>query len=271
MLRPLRWLWLPSALVAIMLISAGCSASAPEAPPILTQLRGAVQAELERMDKGLSEAATGLARTGLTGPEARAVLARLCQAHASAVDCAAVDKAGRMVTIEPAVYRSHEGKDISQQAQVVRLHSTRKPVLSQVFRAVEGFDAADLQWPVLGPGGDLIGSASLLFRPETLLGNIIAPQVKGSNWEPWLMQVDSRVIYDLDPQEIGRVTLTDPLFKAYPEVLELAVHISHSPSGAGSYKFLRAGFAEATTKRAWWTTVGLHGTEWRLVISQEVR
>lgn len=52
---------------------------------------------------------------------------------------------GRQTTIEPAGYRSFEGKDISDQEKVKRILKRHKPVLSEVFRSVEGYDAVDAE------------------------------------------------------------------------------------------------------------------------------
>ena len=63
-----------------------------------------------------------------------------------------------MLLVEPPEYRQFEGTNISTQAQVRRRQQTRMPVMSQALESVEGFYAADIEQPVLGPDGQLLGS-----------------------------------------------------------------------------------------------------------------
>ena len=63
-----------------------------------------------------------------------------------------------MLLVEPAQYCSVEGTDIGGQEQVQTLLCTRKPVMSRVFRTVEGVAAVDMEHPVIGSDGKYLGS-----------------------------------------------------------------------------------------------------------------
>ena len=67
---------------------------------------------------------------------------------------------------------------------------------SAVFRSVEGFDAADAEYPVIAPDGRFIGSVSLLFKPETFLENILHPLVRGLPVDIWVMEPGGRILFD---------------------------------------------------------------------------
>lgn len=244
--------------------------TANDLPTSLTAVAHAIDSTLREADAALAQAATELARTGLRGEPARRVLADLCNRFAFAVNCSAVDARGIMVTVEPPAYRNVEGADISEQAQIIRLHATRRPVLSEVFRAVEGFDAIDFEHPVLTPDGQLLGSVSLLARTGALLGHIIEPQVQGMPVDVWVMQPNAYLLYDPDEEEIGRNVFTDPLYQPYTELLALTRRIAAERSGSGRYEFLGRGLRQPVTKEAYWTTVGLHGREWRVVLTHVV-
>ena len=58
----------------------------------------------------------------------------------------------------------------------------------------------------------------------------------------------------------------DPLYKPFPQLLALGTLISREKKGSGSYDFMQEGSEKVVKKDAYWTTVGLHGTEWRLVV-----
>lgn len=244
--------------------------TASDPPTSLAAVTNGIASTLREADAALARAATELAHTGLRGEPARQVLADLCNRFAFAVDCAAVDARGIMVTVEPAAYRSVEGADISEQKQIIHLHATRRPVLSEAFRAVEGFDAIDLEHPVLTPDGQLLGSVSLLARTGTLLGHIIEPQVQGMPVDVWVMQPDGYLLYDPDEEEIGRNVFTDPLYQPFTQLLALVRRIAAEQSGSGRYEFLGRSLRQPVTKEAYWTTVGLHGRKWRVVLTHVV-
>ena len=62
------------------------------------------------------------------------------------------------MALEPQIYHSYEGADIAKQEQVVRLHQTKLPVMSLNMPMVQGSDAVDLEWPIMGEGKAMKGS-----------------------------------------------------------------------------------------------------------------
>ncbi len=237
-----------------------------ELPPILFELEKATTAELDKMDRDLAGLAAGISEKGLKAAGARKMLGALCRSYPYAADCSFVDRNGRMVLVEPGKYAGFEGGDISAQEQVIRLHESEKPVLSNAFKAVEGFDAVDLEQPVVSYSGEFEGSVSMLIRPESLFSYIITPVLRGMPAEAFVMQTDGRILYDEDREEVGRMLFEDPMYKPFPQLLALGTLISKEKTGAGSYDFRQKGSEKLVKKDAHWTTVGLHGTEWRLVV-----
>ena len=246
------------------------SAPAPETSALLSALEQEIGGALQRLDKALAAGAGTLAECGLKGPRAREVLLRLCGTGPGIVDCAAVTREGRMVSIEPKEYQKFEGADISKQAHFMKLKKTERPVMSEVFPTVEGFPAVDLEHPVFDRDGKLAGAASILFRPETFLAALIEPVVKGHQVEVWLMQKDGRILYDADKEEIGRMLFEDPMYQGYPESLARARKIAEDRSGKITYEFLGTGLKEPVIKKTRWVTIGLHGTKWRLVVIRPI-
>ncbi|RPI34071.1 MAG: hypothetical protein EHM54_09995, partial [Nitrospiraceae bacterium] len=235
-------------------------------PPVLPELEKEITAELNKIDRDLARLAGRLSEKDFIAAETRKMLSDLCRSYSYAVDCAVVDRSGRMVVVEPEEYAKFEGSDISGQEQIIRLRELKKPVMSKVIRTVEGIDAVDLEHPVFSSSGELAGSVSVLIRPETMLAAIISPVVQGMPVDVWLMQKDGRILYDPDEAEVGLMLFDDPLYKPYPQLLALGTLIVRERSGAGSYEFLGKGLEKPVMKDAHWTTVGLHGTEWRLVV-----
>jgi hypothetical protein len=239
-------------------------------PPILSELEKETGIALDKINTAVAAASKDLSGAGLEGPDAREILNNLCGVVPYAVDCAAVDLKGRMVTVEPAGYRNFEGSDISKQEQVMLIQKARRPVMSKVFRAVEGFDAVDMEYPVFSPEREFIGSVSLLMRPDSLFSNIVTPMVQGLPVNVWVMQKDGRIIYDPDTEEIGRMLFDDPLYASFPELLSLGKKIARKKSGSGSYEFLGRDLKGPVRKDAYWATVGVLDAEWRLVVTHNV-
>jgi hypothetical protein len=237
-----------------------------ELPPILSDLEKEITAELDKVDKDVAGVARSLSGIEFNKAGTRKMLGDLCRPYPYAVDCAFVDRSGRMVLVAPGEYRGFEGSNISEQEQVIRLQQSEKPVLSNAFRAVEGFDAVDLQHPVFSPGGEFEGSVSILFRPESLLSHVLMPVLQGMPVEAFVMQTDGRILYDEDKEEVGRMMFEDPMYKPFPQLLALGTLVCREKTGSGSYDFMQKGSKKLVRKDARWTTVGLHGTEWRLVV-----
>ena len=242
------------------------TAQATTQPVMLTIAEQQATAAFERLDGGLKTAAEELGATGLTGAEARVILAALCQEVSYAVDCATVDTKGVLTTIEPAGYRHFEGTDISDQQQVKQMLELHKPVLSRVFRSVEGYDAVDAEYPIFNSEGRFIGSVSVLFKPERFLGEIIQPLVKGTPLSISVMDLEGRTLYDSDPAQIGLNIFTSEVFQPYAEFVQLARKIAATPQGQGTYRFKQEDLSGADVdKKAFWTSASLYGVDWRLV------
>ncbi len=224
-----------------------------------------VSAEFTRLDSSLKKAAADLGKAGISGDGARRILATLCGQFSSAVDCCTVDPQGKMVTVEPVAFRRFEGKDISAQDHVKLLLKSHKPVLSAVFRSVEGYEAVDSEYPVFDSKGLYIGSVSLMFKPEIFLADIIKPVVKGVPMDIWAMETGGRILYDADPSQVGLNLFTSPVYKPFDQLLQLGNMIAKKDHGVGVYTFKAYLTNRLSSKKAIWQTVSLYGTDWRLV------
>ncbi len=257
--------------LALCLTALPCFAGkADSLPAALTRISEQIQTSLDRMDSDVQDAANLIALHGLKHDETRRILRALYKKHASAVDTCTVDIRGKIVAVEPEEYQFVEGADISKQEQVKRLHKTRKAVLSNSFESAEKVRAVDLQWPVFDRDGEMVGSVSMMLRPESLLAAVIEPHTKGYPLDAWVMQSNGTILYDPDPQEVGRNIFTDDVYKPFHGLRRLAKKMGRTRSGSGIYDFRSTGLEEVVTKQSHWTTVGLHGTEWRVNLVQVI-
>lgn len=224
-------------LVFICFMFVVSTAQAATHPDQLAIAKKQTTAAFERLDAGLKTAAEKLGGTGLTGDKTSEILAALCQRFSYAVDCSTVDTQGVLTTIEPRAYRHFEGTDISNQEQAKQMLTHHKPVLSGVFRSIEGDDAVDAEYPIFNAEGRFIGSVSIMFKPERFLREIIQPLIKGTPLSISVIDLTGRTLYESDPEQIGLNIFTSEVFQPYTEFAELARKIVATAQGDGVYRF----------------------------------
>lgn len=242
--------------------------TAPHLPGIV-YLQTRIADELNNMDNDLAQAARKLSALGLQGDKAGKILLKIYDDHNSVVDVATIDLNGNLLLIQPKTYQGSEGQNISGQPHFALLKKTKKPLLSGIFKTVEGFWAVSLARPVFSPRGEPIGFVSIVLKPDALMGNIIKPYLTGlPSVEALAIQKDGKIIYDKDILQVGRMTFSDPIYQSYPDLLALAKRTVNEPNGAGTYTFPAGPGKGPVRKATEWTTIGLYGTEWRLIVSK---
>jgi len=268
-------------LLALAAVAAGCSSAPPDGAPFvpttgapvvnadpsvaLAALVADVNTTLEEIDRNVAEAAGALGATGLTGPAANATLARLAASSPYAADAVTITPDGRIAAAMPEEYGAAVGTYVGNQSHVQLGLAERRPLMSGVFRAAEGFDAVVVQHPVTGSDGTFLGLVSAVVEPDLLLADRSDRAISGTTLVAWTMAPDGRVIYDRDPARIGRNVITDPAYAGYPEFVAMAKRIGAEPAGSGSYTLTPPGGA-AVKQDAAWATAGLDGTAWRIVV-----
>jgi polar amino acid transport system substrate-binding protein len=244
---------------------------------MLLQIQADVQGKLNDFDADLANAAQNLSVTGLDGSDSREILRKLLETNSNLISSITLSKDGKIITAEGKGNESAEGADISSQEHIARLLQTKTPVLSKQFLLVEGYNGTSLAYPVFSPQGEFLGGVSAIIEPDKLLNAVVAPQLhfdvstRGNitDYSFWLMHLDGLIAYDRDASQIGKNLFEDPLYEPYPSLLELGEKIIAVRSGHGYYDFqVTEGDNRVVTKESYWTTAGLHGREWRLVVTK---
>jgi len=182
------------------------------------------------------------------------------------IDTSFIDKEGYIRYIVPEEYSGYKDEYVGDQEHIVKLRQTGYPVMSDVFTSVEGFDSIDIEWPVYSSKGEYIGSLSYLIKPIIFLENILS-SIKHSTYEFWLMNVYGRIIFDKDEYEIGQNLFEEGIYSEFPELVELGKQMVKQRFGEGNYEFFLEGSEEINNKKVIWTTIGLHDTFFRLLLS----
>ena len=234
-------------------------------PPALSKMKADISSNLESIDKYLAEAARNLSAADLKEKDIRQILNDFCKKDPAVYDCAFVDINGIMTMIEPKDFKSHEGVDISSQPHVIRLRAKGAPVLSEVFRSAEGFDAVSFAHPIFSDEKKITASVSLLLRLDALTSRAITAATAGIPLKAWVMQKDGRIIFKENIEEIGRNLFTDLLYQEFPELMALGKEIAEKENGAGEYNYYDRSSQTRVYKNVYWTTFGIHDAQYRLV------
>jgi polar amino acid transport system substrate-binding protein len=158
---------------------------------------------------------------------------------------------------------------------------TKTPTFSKQFLLVEGYNGTALEYPVFSPEGEFIGGISAIIEPDKLMDTLLAARLNSNisnlgnitGISFWLMDLNGLLLYDEDPSQIGKNLIEDPLYKPYLSLLELEHKIVAERFGHGYYSFFEPTAVNKTEvhKECYWTTVGLHGNEWRLVVTKTLQ
>lgn len=240
----------------------------PDPPDALVKVKNDINTVFSILTEELRLGAARIETNGVEEQMIRGILNEYAQKYSYIVDCAFVNPQGIMQYVEPEEYHGFEGYDISGQEQLQRLWQTKKPVMSNLIYAVEGFWAVDLEHPVI-KHSNLIGSLSMLLKPDIFLTYIVEPYVSDSTFDFWIMQNDGVIVFDPDTTEIGRNLFTDELYKPFTGLIAAGRKISSRTHGYTKYGFLKTGMQDTVVKEAFWATSNIHGTEWKVVLVRE--
>lgn len=235
----------------------------------LLQIQADVQGSLNDLDADVANASQNLSTTGLEGDAARGVLSKLMETNPNLVEAVTVSKNGTIAVAECKDCEGGEGANISNQEHIAHILKDKTPAFSDEFLLVEGYNGTALAYPVFSPQGELLGGISTIIKPDSLVNANVAPKLNGTNYSFWVMQLDGLIAYDRDSSQIGKYLFEDPLYKSFTSLLALGHTMVAERSGHGNYSFqVTEGNKTVVTKDVYWTTVGLHGKEWRLAITR---
>ncbi|MBN2107892.1 MAG: hypothetical protein JW832_10750 [Deltaproteobacteria bacterium] len=258
-------------LLCLACLTGGCikntRTEAASAPVALDDAVRDIAAAFADIESDIGQAAADCAAAGGDRKAIREALGRLHAEHTAAADVAFIDTRGIMQVIEPAAYKKFQGADVSGNAHNKKMLAEQKPLMSESFKALEGFSAVAIQYPVIDSGA-FSGSVSMLLRPESLLKALVEPRLKGVPVDIWAMEPAGRIIYDPDAEEIGRNIFSDPLYAPFPGLIEAARLIAGTAQGMATYYFLGRGMTASVKKYAYWQTVAVYGRPWRIVLTK---
>jgi hypothetical protein len=242
-----------------------------EMASLLIHSQAAINAKLQSLDAVLLAACQELSTTGLTGPQADRVLYDFYMNNSDlVVNAATSDAQDVLVAVQPSNYSNIIGEDIKNQEQNVEMHKTMRPALSNLIPLVEGFPGVVIVAPIFDSNEQFIGALSIVMQPYQLIHPIVAGPASSGYYTIYALQTNGTLIYDANSEEQGKNIFTDEAYHGYPELQTFIHQAVNTQSGYGTYSFfddLRSS-RPLISKEAYWTTIGIYNTAWRLVIAQ---
>jgi hypothetical protein len=273
-------------LIAVLVISAGFNVyqwsinqtaaqenqSAVAKQEMLSQLmhtQNNVNTKLAKLEATMKVACQQLSSAGLTGSQADSILSETAASDPLIVSAATTDTRDILVNVKPANYSYIIGDDTSLQEQRIQMRQTMHPAMSNIIMLIQGFPGVVVVAPIFNSQEQFMGALSLVIQPSALINQSIA-STGATTYSMWAMQSNGTLIYDPDPAQQGKNLLTDPIYADYPEVQDFTRQVAAEQSGYGTYSYyvknLDQTQNQVVSKEAYWITVGIFGTEWRLVI-----
>lgn len=267
-------------IISMILLASGCLQEKESLPDmeikpyhgemleVLSTMQGAVVQAIIRVGGATGDAAIRLGRSGISGDAADAILEGLAASDPSAVYTYAFDRNGTILAAAPRPFRSLVG----ERAGDLTGHegSFDHPVMSGLSLVPDAGYVAVIEYPVYSEDGVVVGGTGIAFSPDRLVAPCAESALRNTPYTAMVAQTDGRILYDPDPEEVGKETFNETLSVEFPEILDFAHQYAEKRSGYSTYSFYDTGFSRVVDTEAFWTTIGAHGQEWRLIIINEI-
>jgi len=174
------------------------------------------------------------------------------------------DKTGKILFTIPAVPNSI-GKDISKQKHMARIIADHKPVVSEVFDAVQGYKAIVIHYPVLRDNA-FDGTIAFILNFEQIAKDILDDIKIGKSGYAWMISSEGIELYCPVPGHLGKSI--NETSAEYPELMNLAHLMLSGKAGTAQYTYNKiANKTKKVKKIAYYIPVTIDGTFWSLAIS----
>jgi PAS domain S-box-containing protein len=158
------------------------------------------------------------------------------------------------------------GKDISDQKHVHELLLDHKPIVSDVFKTVEGFDAIALLVPVFN-GSEFKGSIGILINFENIAKRYLDVINLGETGYGWVISQDGRQLYSPEPGFTGKSVFEN--MKNSPSAIVMANDMVKGNEGITTFTFdrIRDRNVGQTKKYAVYMPIHIGKTFWSIAVT----
>lgn len=188
-----------------------------------------------------------------------------CTAHGEEVRAITrVDENGTILFTYP--YPQSIGTNISGQMHMQAILKNHKPVISDVFRTVQGFDAVALHVPVF-KGSEFKGTIAVIVNFQNLAKSYLEPIRIGETGYAWVISRDGTELYYPVAEHIGRSVFDD--FKEFPSIITMVNDMLKGNQGTTTYSFdgIKGMRIKEVVKQAVYMPIHLGDTFWSIVVA----
>lgn len=176
-----------------------------------------------------------------------------------------MSRSGRILYTAPFDQRSI-GSDISSQEHVKEILRTHKPVVSDVFKAVQGYTAIGIHVPVYKK--DVFdGTLGILIPFDEIAKRYLSDIAIGRTGYAWLISRKGIELYCPIPGHVGRSVFEN--CKEFPEILTMAREMLERKEGTAvySYDHIREKKHINIKKHAAYLPINIGNTFWSIVVA----
>ena len=161
---------------------------------------------------------------------------------------------------------SSVGLDISGQKHIRELLRDHKPVISDVFKSVEGYDAVAMHVPVFD-GAEFRGSVGILINFENLAHRYLEVIRIGETGYAWVLSRDGTILYTPVPGYTGKSVFETT--RNSPQIKDLVDAMLAGQEGVATYPFDKIGVQNVapTRKFAVYLPVRVGNTFWSIAVA----
>lgn len=236
---------------------------------ILTSVRDTMDQSLEQIDANLTEIAGVFGTADMSKTTADAIV-RPYQKNQDGIGGVILVNGETRFTVLNPQYLDNSSFDASllDDMTVNYTLTNLRPAMSQARETINGTRVVMISRPALV--GDRIGAAITLIIPEEFCRALLKPYINGTTVQGVVMQPDGTILYAILPDELKN-TPPENFLTEYPTFRDVKNAMMTSAEGKMGYELWRIeNSAEPVAREASWSTVNIHGNEWRVMIAEPV-
>lgn len=174
------------------------------------------------------------------------------------------NKFGTIIYTTP-YYPNSIGTDISNQSHMIKILKDHKPVISDVFKAVQGYQAIVIHYPIF-KDNKFDGTIALLLNFTNITKRIMDEIVIGQSGFAWMINHDGTEIYCHIKEHIGKSIFE--VSSNNQELTNIAKRMLSGEEGAANYHFSYPDNANKIgNKLAYFIPVKINNSFWSLAIT----
>ncbi|MFH0968234.1 MAG: hypothetical protein V1862_11185 [Methanobacteriota archaeon] len=143
-----------------------------------------------------------------------------------------------------------------------------KPKMSQEIEITDSKPIIMISRPTVID--DIIGAAVAILIPWSFCDAIVQPRINGTNILCIVMQLDGIILYSSSSGELAKIP-PENFLTEFPTFRDVKRAMIAEKDGHMNYELWRADRSEPKARDAYWSTITLHGTEWRVMIAEPVK